>query len=259
MIRQSSMSCDERDRLFRSFQQRKFNPKRSVPAVSMTTTADISRLLASRVKHNADPCCKAKVTLTHFVIKAVGMALEDRPTFYSAFHHGEIVPAASIRINVPVAEGNHVEYIVIDSPQSKSIDEIALFVASEVALIREGKGRFCSKLREGLRTPRALRAVLSMSSKLYLREYNRDYGNFPITNFGSFGVESGIPTIASPVISALCIGRAKDACAQLLPLTLVLDHRCIDGAEGGRFLGALKQSLENGAEKLLPEASRSAF
>lgn len=251
MASQPSIACDGRDRLFRGFQRRKFNPKRSVPSVSMAITADVSSLLAARAEHNAAPGHTVKVTLTHLIIKAVGLSLVGRPTFYSAFHRGEIVPADSIRINVPVADGNHVEYVVIDSPQSKSIDEIALFVANEVALIREGKGLFCSRLREGLRMPRALRAALGLSSKLYLREFNEAYGNFPVTNFGSFGVESGIPVIASPIISALCIGKASSAPEQGLPLTLVFDHRCIDGAEGGRFLGALKQCLENETGKLL--------
>jgi hypothetical protein len=41
---------------------------------------------------------------------------------------------------------------------------------------------------------------------LFLRSFNDVYGNFPLTDFGSFGAESGIPIIAYPVVAALCIG-----------------------------------------------------
>ena len=84
--------------------------------------------------------------------------------------------------------------------------------------------------------------------------YNR-YGNFPITNFGSFGVKNGTPILSSPMIAVLCCGMiqsepvtSKDgglASKEILPVTLVFDHRPIDGAYGGRFLSRLKNVMES--------------
>lgn len=81
-----------------------------------------------------------------------------------------------------------------------------------------------------------------------VKSFNRHYGNFPLTNFGSFGVKNGVPVISSPVIGALCAGMAQEH--GILPLTLVFDHRSVDGAYGGGFPCALKRSLERDPESL---------
>jgi hypothetical protein len=45
---------DQRDRVFRKFQLEKFDPRRAVPAVSMTVSADITAL-ASRTEFLSSP------------------------------------------------------------------------------------------------------------------------------------------------------------------------------------------------------------
>jgi pyruvate dehydrogenase E2 component (dihydrolipoamide acetyltransferase) len=235
---------DQRDRVFRKFQLQKFDPRHAVPAVSMTVNVDITALQAMRRAHSQELPVTGKISLTHVLIKAAAVVLKDFPDLYAAFSGREIVYSQSVRINLPVAEADHVEYVTIDSPESKSVGEIAAEVREEVGRIRSGRGTFYQVLLKSMRTPPLLRRLLSSIPALHIKLYNRHYGNFPITNFGSFGVETGVPTIASPAIAVLCVGLVKDGPPTTLPLTLVFDHRCIDGARGGHFLCALKGLLE---------------
>lgn len=220
-----------------------------MPAVSMTVTAELSTLLGLRSGFNEGRGGE-RVSMTHLAIKAVGKALRRYPAFYSAFHENRLCPAESLRVNLPVAEGRHVEYVVVDSPESKSVLAIASEVREEVARIREGRGRFFSGMRRAAMAPRLAWRLAEARKSSYLRRYNEWYGNFPITNFGSFGAESGVPALASPAVAALCLGRVSEGPRAAMKLTLAFDHRCADGAEAGGLLCAIKAELEERAGAL---------
>ncbi len=243
-------TADQRDLVFRKFQLGKFDPKRIVPAVSMTLSADVTALQAVRQARNAGAPVSDRVSLTHVLIKAAGIALKNFPEFFAAFDGRKLIYSDKIRINLPVAEGKHVEYVVIDSPEAKAVGEIAFEVREEEARIRKGEGTFYLLLRKAARIPAFARKLADLSPAGLIRRFNEHYGNFPITNFGSFGVENGVPAIASPAVSALCVGLTRKGPPELLPLTLVFDHRCVDGAEGGHLLVTIKDLLENQARSL---------
>jgi pyruvate/2-oxoglutarate dehydrogenase complex dihydrolipoamide acyltransferase (E2) component len=78
-------------------------------------------------------------------------------------------------------------------------------------------------------------------------------GTFTITNPGIFGGLWGLPIINQPQVAILAVGsidtRAVVIDGQVVArpmcyLTLGYDHRLVDGADGGRFLQALKTRLE---------------
>ena len=134
------------------------------------------------------------------------------------------------------------EYVVIESPELKTLACIASEVREEIARIRDGTGTFYETLRKSMKAPRFVREMIEGIPGVRVKLLNRHYGNFPLTNFGSFGVKNGVPAISSPVIGALCAGMAQEN--KVLPVTLVFDHRTVDGAYGGGFLSALRRSLE---------------
>lgn len=236
--------ANRRDWVLRQFQIEKFSPRHAVPAVSMTVSADVAALQAVRKSYNAELPADRTASLTHALVKAVALALAGFPVLYSAFDGRRIVSSRSIRVNLPVAEQNHVEYVVIDSPESKTVAEIGMEARDEIARIRAGRGTFYAVIRRTIEAPSILRKAVNSIPAVRIRNFNEHYGNFPITNFGSFGVETGVPVIASPAIAVLCVGAVKNGTA-VLPLTLVFDHRCLDGAMGGAFLSALKNTIEN--------------
>jgi pyruvate dehydrogenase E2 component (dihydrolipoamide acetyltransferase) len=84
-------------------------------------------------------------------------------------------------------------------------------------------------------------------------------GTFTITNLGALGIESFTPIINPPQCAILAMGAIT---REILPaddreaievhpvvrLTLVFDHRIIDGAPAARFLQYVRELLERAAE-----------
>lgn len=248
------------DRMFREFQIQKFDLQRMVPAVTMTVEADVTRLMQLRATLNARRSQAEHVTVTHLVNKAACEVLTDFPVLYASFNGTRIIANSELVLNVPVDIENHVEYLVIHRPNTKSLDEFVAESAAELARIRRGEGEFRKYVQSLMRLPVwARRLALNVPGQdiRILRTY---YGNFPISNFGSFGVDRGQLAISRPMIAALCFGKIQDrlislppesyAAAKELSLSLTFDHRAVDGAYAGRYLSALKQRLE-GADRLL--------
>ena len=75
---------------------------------------------------------------------------------------------------------------------------------------------------------------------------------FTVSNLGALGGTGFIPIINAPEVGILGVARAarraveedgKFVSRTVLPLSLVYDHRVIDGAVGGRFLAAVRGYL----------------
>jgi len=75
---------------------------------------------------------------------------------------------------------------------------------------------------------------------------------FTISNLGPIGVDSFAPIISPPQVAILGMGSIKPqpmvvdgelAVRRAAHLTLVMDHRAADGAEGAEFLAALADTF----------------
>lgn len=79
-------------------------------------------------------------------------------------------------------------------------------------------------------------------------------GTFTITNLGMFNIEHFTPIINPPECCILAVGAIKrkfvpdendqPIVVNEMQMTLVFDHRMIDGAPAARFLNEIKQTLE---------------
>lgn len=78
-------------------------------------------------------------------------------------------------------------------------------------------------------------------------------GTFTITNLGMFEVDAFTPVINLPELAILGVGRVapkvvpyngKPEIRQMLTLSLVFDHRLVDGAPAARFLQYIKHVIE---------------
>lgn len=81
-------------------------------------------------------------------------------------------------------------------------------------------------------------------------------GTFTVTNLGGLGVESFTPLINPPQAGILGIGRIMEKpvvlggaihIRSMMALSLVFDHRLIDGAPAAKFLAKVKELLEQPA------------
>jgi len=65
-------------------------------------------------------------------------------------------------------------------------------------------------------------------------------GTFTVSNLGAFGVDHFTPIINPPQVGILGVGRIRER----LTLSLTIDHRASDGAQGGQFVSAVAAALE---------------
>jgi pyruvate dehydrogenase E2 component (dihydrolipoamide acetyltransferase) len=79
-------------------------------------------------------------------------------------------------------------------------------------------------------------------------------GTFTITNLGMYDIDAFTPIINLPEAAILGVGRIQPKPAvrdgemvvrQMWTLSLVFDHRLVDGAPAARFLQRIKQLVEN--------------
>ncbi len=83
---------------------------------------------------------------------------------------------------------------------------------------------------------------------------------FTLNNVGSFGGSTGTPIINHPEVAILAVGRIDDKAIvehgtvivrPIMPLALSFDHRLIDGALSGAFMGRFKELVENPQQLML--------
>lgn len=199
----------------------------TVPRVAMTAEVDVTRIEAHRAALQGELGSAVKLTLNAYVLRAVALTLAEFPRLNAYLKEDiELQPEINLGFAVAVAEGLMVP--VIKGADGKSIADIAC-EARELA--------------EGAR-----------SGKLSPGAYQR--GTFTVTNLGMTGIDSFTPIISAPQVAILGITRVQTkpvvrdgfvACAPMMGLHLVFDHRAVDGYPAALFLTALKQRLEAAA------------
>jgi len=173
-----------------------------------------------------------KLTYTPFFVRAAVEAIRDIPAINSSVDGAAIIYKRDVNVGVAVA----LEAGLI-VPVIKRADERNFL----------GIARAVQDLAERARTKR-----LSVDDV--------QGGTFTITNPGSFGGLFGLPIINQPQVAILGVGAiekrpvVRDDAIAIRPmayLSLSYDHRVIDGAVAEKFLGRIKQLLENWTEPVL--------
>ena len=173
-----------------------------------------------------------KLTYTPFFIRAAVEAIRDTPVINSSVEGTNILYKRDVNVGVAVALEAGLIVPVVKRADEKNFLGIA---------------RAVQDLAERARTKR-------------LSVEDVQGGTFTITNPGSFGGLFGLPIINQPQVAILGVGAIEkrpvvrdDAIAirTMAYLSLSYDHRVIDGAVAEKFLGRIKQILENWSEPVL--------
>jgi 2-oxoglutarate dehydrogenase E2 component (dihydrolipoamide succinyltransferase) len=194
---------------------------------------DFSRIAMLRAKHKgAYEQAGSSLTYTAFVTHAVAATIREFPYMNASVDGEEIVFRNEINIGMAVALEHGLIVPVIRKANEMHLRELCVAI---------------SDLAQRARTKQ-------------LKVEEVESGTFTITNPGIFGGLWGLPIINQPQVAILAVGsidkRAVVVDDQIVArpmayLTLGYDHRLIDGADGGRFLLALKDRLQNFDEALL--------
>ena len=208
--------------------------KRVSPHVYSIDEADMTRVAGLRdaAKSEFEKRHQIKLSFMPFFVRACVGALREFPTVNASVDGTNVVLHGEINIGIAVA----LEWGLI-VPVLKNAEEKNFL----------GLQRAITDLAERARTKK-------------LKPEEVQESTFTITNPGTFGGLMGIPVINQPNVAILGIGAIQkramvidDAIAirSMVYLTLSYDHRVVDGAMGHKFMGQVKQRLENWSEAIL--------
>jgi pyruvate dehydrogenase E2 component (dihydrolipoamide acetyltransferase) len=205
--------------------RRMLESARSTARAALFTSADAAGLVARRGKLNERG---GKIGYTDILVMAVAKALAEFPAMNSRLEGDAVRVPRDINIGVAVDTEHGLTVPVIRNADRKGVAAIS--------------GELAAKA-ERARARKSTRDDVSG-------------GTFTVTNLGMYGVESFVPVINPPECAILAVGairrqpvaaRDRDA-VELRPvcaLTLVFDHRVVDGAPAARFLQRVKEMIEN--------------
>ena len=202
--------------------------KQNVPHFYLRKEIKIDQLLQVRSRLNAHLAEKNnKLSINDFIIKSCALALQSVPTANAIWAEDKILQLKPSDIAVAVSVEDGLFTPVIRDADTKSLSNIS----------KEMK-----ELAEKAR-----------SKKLMPNEYQG--GSFSISNLGMFGVDNFDAVINPPHGAILAVGRGLKkpivndddsiSVANLMSLTLSVDHRVIDGALGAELLVSITKYLED--------------
>ena len=213
------------------------NSKHTAPHVTLLDEVDVSELVVHRNKFKGIAAEQdIKLTYLPYVVKALVSTLRKFPQLNTSFDDATQEIIQKHYYNIGIAADTERGLLV---PVVKHADRKSIFaISGEISSL-------ATKARDG---------------KLSLTEMSG--ATCSITNIGSAGGLWFTPIINHPEVAILGIGRIAEkpvvkngeiVAAPMLALSLVFDHRMIDGATAQNALNHLKNMLSN-PELLLMEA-----
>jgi pyruvate dehydrogenase E2 component (dihydrolipoamide acetyltransferase) len=173
-----------------------------------------------------------KLTFTPFFVRACVEAIKELPIINSSLDGTNIIYKRDVNIGIAVALENGLIVPVIKRADEKNFLGVA----------------------------RAVQDLADRARSKRLSVEDVQGGTFTITNPGSFGGLFGLPIINQPQVAILGVGAIEkrpvvrdDAIAirHMVYLSVSYDHRVIDGAVAERFMGKIKNVLEQWDEAVL--------
>lgn len=208
---------------------RMVDSKQQVPHFYVTSDMDAAPLLALRKQLNANVTDEAqKITVNDLVIKAAALTLRDFPNLNTHFYGDKLVRYKRIHIGIAVAlpNGGLINVVAKDADKT-ALGTMAAKNKEMIARAREGK----------------------------VRPEDIDGSTFTVSNLGAFEVDHFIAIINPPEAGILAVGSAKNVpivneegeltVGTRMKVTISVDHRVSDGAEGAEYMKAFKDMIEN--------------
>jgi pyruvate dehydrogenase E2 component (dihydrolipoamide acetyltransferase) len=204
--------------------KRLLESKQTVPHFYLSMDCDVTDLNQARVHVNELANGAYKVSVNDMVIKAVALAMKAVPAANSSWYDDAIVQYNNIDISVAVATPNGLITPIVFNADQKSVAQISTEMKELAKLARENK----------------------------LKPAQFQGGGFSISNLGMYGIKQFNAIINPPQSCILAVGAGEDKVvvkngnieiANIMTVTLSVDHRSVDGAVGAEFLQAFKKFI----------------
>lgn len=208
--------------------QRMLESVQTAPQFALDISADMTNVLWLRqaMMDRIVADTGARLSITMILVKIVAEVLKLVPQANASFENGHIKLYNNINIGVAIGSEAGLIVPVIKDAGLKSLTDIASKIIG-----------FQNKAEEMRFKPEDL-----------------TNGTFTITNLGMFGIDRFNAIINPPQSAILAVGRIiktptalEDDSVVVKPMgnfTLTIDHRCLDGIHGAKFLRELKSRLE---------------
>ena len=197
--------------------------------------AEISELDRIRKKYKAEYGEKGiKLTYLAFVVKALTKALQKHKALNSEMDEENDLLIYKKYYNIGIAVDTEKGLVV---PVIKAADKLSI---SETA--------------------QAIQQLAEKATKGNLTMDDFKDGTFTITSYGSIGGKYAAPVINYPQAGILGIGRISEqpvvkdgeiSIGKLIPLSVAVDHRIVDGGEVTRFLNSMINYLSDPVSLLM--------
>ncbi|MGR5984997.1 dihydrolipoamide acetyltransferase family protein [Bacillus cytotoxicus] len=203
--------------------------KHEAPHAWMMIEVDVTDLVSYRnaIKNEFKKREGFNLTFFAFFVKAVAQALKEYPQINSMWAGDKIVQKKDINLSIAVATEEELFVPVIKHADEKTIKGIA-------------------------------REITELATKVRTKSLKPDEmqgGTFTINNTGSFGSVQSMGIINHPQVAILQVesivkrpvimDNGMFGARDMVNLCLSLDHRVLDGLICGKFLGRVKEILEN--------------
>ncbi|WP_440602609.1 dihydrolipoamide acetyltransferase family protein [Bacillus sp. GB_SG_008] len=203
--------------------------KHEAPHAWMMIEVDVTDLVSYRNSIKGEFKKREGFNLTFFAffVKAVAQALKEYPQINSMWAGDKIVQKKDINLSIAVATDDELFVPVIKHADEKTIKGIA-------------------------------REITELATKVRTKSLKADEmqgGTFTINNTGSFGSvqsmgiinypQAAILQVESIVKRPVIMDNGMFGARDMVNLCLSLDHRVLDGFICGKFLGRVKEILEN--------------
>ena len=220
------------DGMRRTVARRLTESKQTVPHFYLSLDVELDALLALREQVNGgSPKDKEgkpafKLSVNDFVIKALALALQRVPDANAVWAEDRILKFRHSDVGVAVAIEGGLFTPVIRKAEQKTLSTIS-------AEMKDLAGR-------------------ARKRRLKPEEYNG--GSTAVSNLGMFGIKNFQAVINPPHGTILAVGGGEKrvvvkgdapAVAQVMTVTLSVDHRVVDGALGAELLQAFKSLIES--------------
>ena len=190
----------------------------------LESKVDVADLMGMR--HKLKKTLGVKVTTNAFYIEALARAVEEFPLMVGRIEGDCIRIAQTVNVGFAVNAPHGLVVPVVKGAEGKSLAEIAL--------------------EEALLTKKA------RSNKLTLEDIESE--TIALSNLGAYDIDSFIGIVPPPTSTILSVGnvirtavwRGGDISERkMVSLTLAVDRRVVDEIYAGRFLGFIKEQLQN--------------
>ncbi len=209
---------------------RMVDAKQQTPHFYVTVEVDVEPLLAFRKQINAALDDAHKISVNDLVVKATALALRDFPNLNTHYYGDRLARHKRIHIGIAVAlpNGGLINVVAKDADRM-SLSAIAAANKEMIARARDNK----------------------------VKPDDIQGSTFTVSNLGPYDVEHFLAIINPPEAGILAVGSAKKIPVVLpdgtlgvgnrMKITVSVDHRVSDGAEGAQFVQRIKTLLENPA------------